>query len=82
MVLFRQSAGNNANYARMPAATRQNQRRVVFGIEHFFQLLLGRQIDAAFQAVAAVVPARANTAANAVARSLDTVVSNSTPNCA
>ena len=55
MKFLGQPPGHDADHARMPAAIGQHQRRVSLGIELFGGLLVGGQIDAALQALAAAV---------------------------
>ena len=55
MIFFRQPARHDADDAGMPAAAGKHQRRIVGRIELLLQLLVGRQINAALQTVAAAV---------------------------
>src|SRR5206468_11921828 len=55
VIFFGESPGDQANYTGVPAAAGQDQRRITFGIELFFDLLRRREVDAAFQALTTAV---------------------------
>ena len=51
VIFLGQARRDDADHARMPTAIGQNQRGIIVGVESLLDLLLGRQIDAAFQTV-------------------------------
>ena len=55
MVFFGKAAGDNPDHAGVPTATGQHQRLIIFQVAVFLNLLVGRQVNAAFEAFAAAV---------------------------